>query len=88
MFSSMFWVRPEGEIARADEGDGADDGDARMGDVGLGVKLSFRVNAALYFAANEGSDDGFGASEEVVFLFFVFGAGVEGFGDPGLEAFK
>lgn len=44
----------DGENAGADEGDGADDLHARVGDVSLGMELSLRVGAALDSAGAEG----------------------------------
>src|ERR1017187_8826700 len=71
----------EGEVARSDQGNRAYDCDARVGDVGFGVELLFRVGAAFDFSVAQGLDDGGKAAEKIIFLLLGFDAVVEARGD-------
>ena len=69
-------ARP-GEVGGADQGGGADHGEACVCDVSLGMKLCLAIDAADDLAGSDGLDDGGNAGEEVILEFFSFEAAVE-----------
>ncbi len=67
----------QGEVRRADQGEGADHFLPGVGDVGLGVELVLLVDPALDLARADRLHDGRNAGEEVVLLLLGFQAVVQ-----------
>src|SRR5208282_2635794 len=77
-----------GEITGPNEGDGADDGNARMSNAGFCVEFPFGVNATLDFALLHGLHYRGRAAQQVVGLLLTFEAVVELLAHVLAQSFK
>lgn len=67
----------EGEVGGTHQRRGADDFEARLGDVGFGVEFVLAIDAAEDLARADAFDDGRDAGEEIVLEFLFLQAVVE-----------